>query len=131
LLDATSLAHCIPGCERLELIGPDHYRAVIRVGIAAIRGTFEGEVRLSDQTPPTGYRMHVTAKGGPGSVSGEATIRLTETPTGTSVTVDGDARISGPAAGVAQRLFGGIADSMMNQFFGCLAGQLSTAGRDT
>jgi len=127
LLDPTALQACIPGCEQLEATGVDQYRAILKVGVSAIRGTFEGDVTISDREPGRSYRMHVTAKGGPGSVSGSATIRLTADGDQTVVDVDGDAKIAGPAAGVAQRLFGGIASSMMNQFFGCLRTRLPSA----
>jgi uncharacterized protein len=131
LLDPIALQSCIPGCEQLEATAEDEYRAIIKVGVAAIRGTFEGNVRITDREPGSGYRMHVSARGGPGTVSGTATIRLTAEGNETVVDVDGDAKIVGPAAGVAQRLFGGIASSMMNQFFGCLRDRIGAvpAGR--
>jgi carbon monoxide dehydrogenase subunit G len=127
LLDPVALQACIPGCERLESTGPRQYRATVKVGIAAIRGTFQGDVSISDEEPDRGYQMQVTAKGGPGTVAGGATIRLSPAGEETTVDVEGDARIAGPAAGVAQRLFGGIATSMMNQFFGCMQSRVSAA----
>lgn len=127
LLDPVALKSCIPGCEGLESTGPDEYRALIKVGVAGIRGTFEGTVTISDQDPGRGYRMAVSAKGGPGTVSGTATITLSGGDGATVVDVDGDAKIAGPAAGVAQRLFGGIANSMMSQFFGCLRERIAVA----
>ena len=131
LLDPVALQSCIPGCEGLEEVEPNRYRATVKVGIGGIRGTFQGDVAITDPEPGRGYRMAVTAKGGPGTVSGTATISLSPKGDATVVDVDGDAKISGPAAGVAQRLFGGIATSMMNQFFGCLRSRVDSAGQAT
>jgi carbon monoxide dehydrogenase subunit G len=131
LLDPAALQSCIPGCEHLEAVGSGGYRATVKVGIAGIRGTFQGDITISDQEPGRGYRMEVTAKGGPGTVSGSATIRLSPAGTETTVDVEGDARISGPAAGVAQRLFGGIATSMMNQFFGCMRERVASTAESS
>jgi carbon monoxide dehydrogenase subunit G len=96
LLDPTALEGCIPGCQRLEATGPEQYRATLKVGIAAIRGTFEGDVTITDREPGRGYRMSVSARGGPGIVTGSATIRLTPDGDQTVVEVDGDAKIAGP-----------------------------------
>jgi hypothetical protein len=127
LLDPAALQSCIPGCETLEAVGPGRYRATVKVGIGGIRGTFQGDVTITDEEPERGYRMEVTARGGPGTVSGTATIRLTPSGDDTTVDVEGEARMSGPAAGVAQRLFGGIASSMMNQFFGCMRSRVASS----
>ena len=39
LLDSDSLRACIPGAESLNETSPDHFDAVMRVGVAAIKGT--------------------------------------------------------------------------------------------
>src|SRR5260370_12684736 len=65
-LDPTILAQALPGCEKLEAIGPNEYKATMKVGVAAIKGTFEGKVKLSDLEPPHRYRMAVEGSGGPG-----------------------------------------------------------------
>src|SRR5207244_1320580 len=65
-LDPTILAQALPGCEKLEAIGPNEYKATMKVGVAAIKGTFEGKVKLSDLEPPHRYRMAVEGSVGPG-----------------------------------------------------------------
>ena len=60
------IASCIPGCE-LEPDGEDRYRARLTVALAAITGTYEGTVVLSDKVPPTSYRLTVEGQGTPGS----------------------------------------------------------------
>jgi carbon monoxide dehydrogenase subunit G len=125
LLDPDALRACIPGCERLEPIGEDHYEATMKVGVAAVRGTYKGEVRIEDRDAPNSYRMSVQGRGGPGFVKGTATITVTAVGDAESeVVVVGDGQIGGMIAGVAQRLIGGVANMMMNQFFDCLRKQL-------
>ena len=48
-LDPAVLQKAIPGCEKLELVGPDEYKATLKIGVAAVKGTFEGKVRLQDK----------------------------------------------------------------------------------
>jgi carbon monoxide dehydrogenase subunit G len=124
LLDPEVLAGCIPGCEGLTAIGPDQYEATVKVGVGAVRGTYKGQVQVVDQQPPGSYRMVVQGRGGPGFIKGEA--RVTIAPISESecdVQVVGDGQVGGMIAGVAQRLLGGVATMMMNQFFECLRGK--------
>jgi carbon monoxide dehydrogenase subunit G len=116
-LDPNTLAKAIPGCEGLEEIGPGEYKAVMKVGVAAIKGTFEGRVKLMDQEPPNRYRMAVEGKGGPGFVRGEAKMALSAIDGGTRVTYDADVQVGGLIASVGQRMLGGVSKMMLDQFF--------------
>lgn len=116
-LDPERLRRAIPGCERLEAVGPDEYRAVMKVGVAAVKGTFEGKVRLTDKKPPESYRMAVEGSGGPGFVRGETTVTLSEIPGGTRVVYSADVQVGGLIAGVGQRMLGGVSKMMAEQFF--------------
>ncbi len=116
-LDPNTLAKAIPGCEGLEEVGPGEYKAVMKVGVAAIKGTFEGRVRLMDLEPPHRYRMAVDGKGGPGFVRGEAAMSLAPTDGGTQVAYDADVQVGGLIASVGQRMLGGVSKMMLDQFF--------------
>jgi len=118
LLDPAVLSKAIPGCEELVRVGTAEYKAIMKVGVGPVKGTFDGKVRLFDQTPPNRYRMAVEGTGAPGFVRGEATIELTEAGGGTHVTCGGDIQIGGLIASVGQRLLGGVSRMMLDQFFG-------------
>ena len=116
-LDPERLRQAIPGCERLEALGNDEFKATMKVGVAAVKGTFEGKVRLTEKKAPDSYRMAVEGSGGPGFVRGEAAITLTDTPTGTRVSYSADVQVGGLIAGVGQRMLGGVSKMMADQFF--------------
>ena len=116
-LDPERLRQAIPGCERLEALGNDEFKATMKVGVAAVKGTFEGKVRLSDKKAPDSYRMAVEGSGGPGFVRGEAVMTLTDTPGGTRVSYSADVQVGGLIAGVGQRMLGGVSKMMADQFF--------------
>jgi uncharacterized protein len=120
LLDPESLRQCIPGVESLTDTGPDTWDAVMKVGVAAIKGTYKGKVAIVDKSPPTAYTLQVEGSGGPGFVKGTAKISLEASEEGTSVKVDGDGQVGGMLAGVGQRMLPGVAKMLMNQFFQCL-----------
>jgi carbon monoxide dehydrogenase subunit G len=126
LLDPESLRQCIPGVETLTETSPDHWDAVMKVGVAAIRGTYKGKVAIVDKQEPTEYTLQVEGSGGPGFVKGSAKVMLEAADGGTSVKVDGDGQVGGMLAGVGQRMLPGVAKMLMNQFFECLIGKASS-----
>jgi uncharacterized protein len=115
--DPETLRQAIPGCEKLEAVAQDEYRATLKVGVAAVKGTFEGKVRLFDKTPPNSYRMAVEGSGGPGFIRGETQISLSDAEGGTRVSYVADVQIGGLIAGVGQRMLGGVSKMMADQFF--------------
>ena len=116
-LDPDILAQALPGCEKLEAIGENEYKATMKVGVAAIKGTFEGKVKLSDLEPPNRYRMAVEGSGGPGFVRGEAGMQMSDVDGGTKVSYDADVQVGGLIASVGQRMLGGVTKMMLDQFF--------------
>ena len=116
-LNPDVLRQAIPGCEKLEAVGNDEYKATMKIGVAAVKGTFEGKVRLSDLRPPESYRMAVEGSGGPGFVRGETVITLSDSGGGTKVSYTADVQIGGLIAGVGQRMIGGVSKMMADQFF--------------
>lgn len=124
LLNPDSLRACIPGVESLTETTPDHFDAVMKVGVAAIRGTYKGKVAIVDRQEPTSYTLQVEGSGGPGFVKGSAKVTLSAQGDGTLVSVDGDGQVGGMLAGVGQRMLPGVAKMLMNQFFECLMSKL-------
>jgi carbon monoxide dehydrogenase subunit G len=126
LLNPDSLRACIPGAESLTETSPDHFDAVLKVGVAAIKGTYKGKVAIVDRSPVDSYTLQVEGSGGPGFVKGSAKIRLEPEGDGTRVIVEGDGQVGGMLAGVGQRMLPGVAKMLMNQFFECLIGKLAS-----
>lgn len=118
LQDPAVLVRTIPGCERLEEIGPDAYRMTVTAGVASIRGRYDGEVRLTDQVPPSTFVLKARGAGGPGTV--DATVRVALSEDGadrTSLSYDADAVVGGMIAGVGQRMLASVAKKTAGEFF--------------
>ena len=123
LLDPETLRQCLPGCEKLDAIGPDEYEATMKIGVAAIRGTYQGRVKISDQQAPSSYRMLVEGKGPAGQVSGEGLLELFDEGGQTRVHYQGTANVRGTLARVGARVMQPAAKMVVGQFFNCLAGK--------
>jgi uncharacterized protein len=123
LNDPDVIASCLPGCERLEPLGNDRYRANLSLAVAAISGSYAGTVSIVDKRPPLSYRLLVDGSGKAGFVKGEARIELAAADGATNETVvlvGGDGQVGGLMARVGQRLLGSVSQMMMDRFFACL-----------
>ena len=125
LMDPQAIAKVIPGCETLQEVEPDKYRATMKIGIAAIKGTYNGSVQLLEKTPPTRYRMLVDGSGTPGFVKGEASVDLAAQGQQTVLTYDADTQVGGLIANVGQRMISGAARLIINQALKKLAEELA------
>src|SRR5437764_8138568 len=125
LTDANRIAQCLPGCEKLAQTGEGTYDLHMRFGVGAISGVFSGSIRLHDLQPTSEYQMTVTGSGVPGFIKGEGAVQLTPDDTGTLVKYSGDVSAGGPIASLGQRMIGGAARMVIDQFFRCVAGKLS------
>ena len=117
LMNPEVLARSMPGCEKMEPNPDGSFRAELRIGIAAVKGTYQGRIEILDQAPPDHYRMKVEGKGAGGFLRGEGTLTLSPSGSGTLVSYSGDVQVGGLIASVGQRLILGAAKQVVNQFF--------------
>jgi uncharacterized protein len=124
LMDPAVIASCIPGCNKLEPAGEDRYRASLTVALAAITGSYEGTVVITEKVPHASYRLSVEGQGKPGFVKGNAAITLRPDGETTIVDVSGKVETGGPIARLGQRLIGNVSKMMQDRFFACLQGKI-------
>jgi len=118
------LSQCIPGCEKLERTEGDNYTAQLKMGVAAIKGSYTGKVSLKDIVPPTSYTLHVEGKGGPGFLKGASKIHLADKDGGTELKFDADMQVGGLIASVGSRMIEAVGKMMADQFFKGLSSQV-------
>jgi uncharacterized protein len=116
--DPAVLARTIPGCQELREMGPDVYGMTVTAGVASIKGTYEGNVALTELDPPGYFVLKAAGAGVPGTMGADVKIRLLDSATGgTDLTYDADAVVGGVIGGVGQRMLTGVAKKMAGQFF--------------
>ncbi len=117
LNDPAVLARTIPGCVRLEEVGPDSYRMTITAGVASIKGTYQGDVALADQQQPGSFTLRASGAGAPGTVQADVKVTLAEDTGTTRLDYDADAIVGGMIGGVGQRVLAGVAKKTAGEFF--------------
>jgi uncharacterized protein len=121
LQDPEVLARAMPGCQALEKIGENEYRMKMLMVLASLSGAFEGKVRITDQEPPSSFRLVVEGSGRIGFLKGDGVLKLRAVEGGTEVSYEGDAQVGGTIAAIGQRLIDGTAKMMTKKFFDKLA----------
>ena len=130
LVDPEVLKRCIPGCEKLEKTGENTFAATLKSGVGAIKGVFNGNVKLEDMRPPEHYRIVVDGKGQPGFVKGAGDFDLEENDGATVIKFAGDLQVGGTLASVGQRMIQGAAKMMATQFFTALEAEAQAAEKE-
>ncbi len=118
LTDPDYLQKTMPGLKSLTPTEAGHYQAVLEIGVAAVRGRYQGTMGIVDQDPPHAYRLVMEGKGPGTFVKLSMGVNLREVEGDhTHVDYKGDAQVGGTLAGVGQRMLSGVAGMILGQFF--------------
>ena len=100
----------------------------VTLGVAAIKGSYTGEVRLTDLVEPTSLTMHASGAGGPGTIDTAVGVTLTDLADGTTrLDYDADATVGGMVGGVGQRVLSSVARKTAGLFFAAIDDVLTGA----
>ena len=122
LQDPTVLSRCMPGCEGLDKIGEGDYAMKMKIGIGALSGRFDGEVKVTETIPHDSFRLIVEGSSKIGFMKGDGVLRFSAAADGgASVHFDGEVHVGGTIANVGQRLIESTAKMIIKRFFDCIA----------
>lgn len=130
ILDPNVLVRTIPGCERLDETGEHQYSMTVTAGVASIKGTYQGKVKLSDLQQHESLMLHAEGASAAGTISVDVQVTLTDRGDGTTqIDYDADAVVGGMIGGVGQRMLTSVSKRISNEFFSninkVLTGKLS------
>lgn len=121
LNDPQVLTRCVPGCKAMIETAPDVYKLDMQLRVAAVSGSFEGEISLFDKAPPTVCNIKVSGAGTLGHGNGTARFELTaEGESAARLNYQGSGEIGGLVAGVGQRILGSVSKHLIGRFFTAL-----------
>lgn len=124
LLDVDVLRQCIPGCQSLEMTSATTYHAVVKAGVGPVKGTFEGDVEVTEAVPAERCKLQIKGKSKVGFVIGTACLELTPDGEGCRIEYTSLLKISGLIASVGARLLGSSSKKLVSKFFEDLAAQV-------
>jgi 2-furoyl-CoA dehydrogenase large subunit len=121
LTDAQSLAQMIPGCERLEHVAANRYRANVILRVGPVRTRYAAEISLSALKPPHSLRLEGRGESSLGAARGAGTVHLEPAGAGTRLAYAYRTEITGKVAAVGARMLEGAARVILAEMFARLA----------
>jgi hypothetical protein len=108
----------------MEKTGEDSYAAHLKIGVAGIKGSYVGKIRIAEQNPPESFTLQVEGQGKPGWVRGTAKMQILPKDEGSEVRCDSEGQVGGLIAAVGSRLVEAVGKKMADEFFRKLSQQV-------
>lgn len=127
LFDAQLMASCLPGCESLEAIDADRYRAVVAIALAGVKARFDLQVEITSREADG---IHAITRGEEGgnasSLQATSDVRLAAVPEGTCVDYRSEVAVTGRLGRFALGMMKKKAQSVGDEFAANLQARLTT-----
>ena len=117
LNDPAVLTRCVPGCKSMAETAPDSYNVEMQLRVAAVGGTFEGAISLTDKDAPKSCNIQVSGSGSLGHGTGTARFDIEPDGEGSKLIYKGNGEIGGLVAGVGQRILTSVSKHLIGRFF--------------
>jgi uncharacterized protein len=117
LHDPEVLTRALPGCQSMTPLGNNSYAVALSLGVAAVRGDYQGKVKVTDLKVPLHYMIEGEGSGAPGFVKLNMDCRLERQGTGTLMKWKCDAAVGGLIASIGGKVLSGVSKFMAKQFF--------------
>jgi uncharacterized protein len=129
LNDPETLKASVPGCESLERVDDQTFRATVAAKVGPVSAKFTGKLQLLDVDPPNGYRLKFEGQGGgAGFANGEARVSLSDAPDHqTSLAYAVKATVGGKLAQIGSRLIDATAKKLADDFFARFSAEVGKA----
>jgi len=132
LFDARLMAECLPGCESLEALTDDRYRAVVVVSLAGIKARFDLRVEIVERRADAIRTVTRGEEGGnASSLSATSEVRLDPAPDGTQVAYSSEVSVTGRLGRFALGMMKKKAQAMGDEFAANLQRRLPGAAAPT
>ncbi len=121
----------IPGIsvERLEKVSDSEFNGTATIGVAMVKGTYDGKIRILEQRPGEYVKLRGDGKGGGNWTSGEAELTLVQQDGQTVMNYLGQGNISGQLASVGQRLMDTVGRQFIDQGAQAFADEIAALRR--
>ena len=121
----------IPGIavERLVQVSDDRYEATATMGVAMIKGKYDGTITVLEKRTPEYVKFHGEGKGGGNWMSGDMELTLTAQGDQTMLAYVGTGNVGGALSSVGQRLIDSVGKQFIQNGTKALAEDLAERSR--
>jgi carbon monoxide dehydrogenase subunit G len=128
LHDTQLLTRALPGCKSMKPVGDNSYAVALSLGVAAVKGDYEGRIKVNDLKQPTHFVIEGAGRGAPGFVELHMDCKLEAQGAGTLMRWRCDATVGGLIASIGGRVLSGVSKFLAKQFFNAFRKELGEPG---
>ena len=121
IFNPSALLQLVPGCDQVEQVAPDEYRARLTMRVPALAGKYEILIKIVESQAPRFCKLAGKARGNTGGVEGTGSFTLLAQGKQTRIDYEAEVQISGPLAGINPRFAEGVAQTLIRQGLAKLA----------
>jgi len=126
LQDPEILAEVTPGVSNLEKVEENKYKAIAKVKMGPVSGSFTGDLEMKDIVVGESFTLIVNQNSKIGNVAADIKMNMVSiSDHETEVNFQGVADLSGLLARTGQRVLSGVANTLSKQFFSNLENKLA------
>jgi uncharacterized protein len=129
VMDVPSMAKCIPGCDGVEDLGNNHYKATVKIKVGPIGLSLASDISIleKDEVNRTAALLVEAAdKRVGGAVKATMSMKLTPDGDGTKLDVSTDANVMGRIGDFGQPIIRKKADQTLQEVAANLRKELAT-----
>lgn len=131
LFDVRLMASCLPGCESLEPLADDRYRAVVVIAMAGIKARFDLQVEITQRDEAHVWAVTRGEEGGHAStLQADTQISLEALPEGTLVRYRSEVAVTGRLGRFALGMMKKKAQNLGDEFAENLQRKLEAIGAE-
>jgi uncharacterized protein len=128
LHDTELLTRALPGCKSMKPVGDNAYTVALSLGVAAVKGDYEGRIKVNDLKQPTHFVIEGAGRGAPGFVELHMDCKLEAQGAATLMRWRCDAKVGGLIASIGGRVLSGVSKFLAKQFFHAFRKELGEPG---
>jgi uncharacterized protein len=131
LHDTELLTRALPGCKSMKPVGDNSYAVALSLGVAAVKGDYEGRIKVNDLKQPTHFVIEGAGRGAPGFVELHMDCKLEAQGAATLMRWKCDAKVGGLIASIGGRVLSGVSKFLAKQFFHAFRKELGEPGANS
>lgn len=118
LTDPQNFSSGIPDIKKVEILSPDKFKVVAKLGISFLRGMFTIDFTVKEKESPSHARLTGHGTGVGSAVDLDITVDLEEDQDGNTVMKwRAEAKVAGMLASLGQRMLGSVAEKLVREIF--------------
>jgi uncharacterized protein len=127
LLDVNRVVACVPGAELSEVVDPNTFKGKVKIKVGPVTVAYAGTASIVERDQANrsavlqGEGRETT---GPGNARARATMHVSESGTGSLVTVSTDFTVAGRVAQFGRGLMEDVSKSLVAQMAACIKSKL-------